>query len=68
MDVSLGTDATTKLNCIKQKANEEKCLAEERLAKAKADHEQALRDKNREITVKVEHIKKQMEDQMHHER
>ena len=58
MDVSLSTDATTKLNHIKQKANEEKCLVEERLAKAKADHEQALRDKNREITVKVKRIKK----------
>ena len=35
MEVSLSTDATAELDHIKQKAEEEKCLAEERLAKAK---------------------------------
>ena len=68
MEVSLSADATAELDRIKQKAKEEKCLAKERLTKAKANHEQALKDKNHKITVEIEHIKKQMEDQMHHER
>ena len=68
MEVSLSTEATAELDHIKQKAEEEKHLAEERLAKAKADHKQALKDKNCEITIEIECIKKQMEDQMHHER
>ena len=68
MDVSSSTDAMTELNHVKQKAEEEKHLAEEKLAKAKADHEQALKDKNREITMEIECIKKHMEDQMHQER
>ena len=67
-EVSLSTDATAKLDHIKQKAEEEKYLAKERLAKAKADHEQALKHKNREITLEIECIKKQLEDQMCHER
>ena len=64
MDVSSSTDATTELNRIKQKAEEEKCLVKERLAKIKAEYEQALKDKNRAITTEIEHIKKHMEDQM----
>ena len=68
MDISSSTDAMTELNHVKQKAEEEKHLAEEKLAKAKADHEQALKDKNREITMEIEHIKKHMEDQMRRER
>ena len=41
MDISLNMDAA-ELNHVKQQAEEEKHLAKERLAKAKADHEQAL--------------------------
>ena len=41
MDISFNMD-TAKLNHVKQKAEEEKCLAEERLTKEKADHEQAI--------------------------
>ena len=68
MDISSSTDTTTELNRIKQKAKEEKHLAKEKLAKAKSDHEQALKDKNHEITMEIEHITKHMEDQMRRER
>ena len=68
MEVSLSTEAVTELDHIKQKAEEEKHSAEERLAKAKANHKQVLKDKNHEITIEIERIKKQMEDQMHCER
>ena len=64
MDVSSSTDETLELNRAKQKAEEEKCLAEECLAKSKAEYEQALKNKNREITTEIERIKKHMEDQM----
>ena len=64
MDISSSTDTTTELNRIKQKAKKEKHLAKEKLAKAKSDHEQALKDKNREIIMEIERIKKHMEDQM----
>ena len=63
MDISLNMDAA-ELNHVKQQAEEEKHLAKERLAKAKADHEQVLRDKNHKITMEIEHLKKQMEDQI----
>ena len=68
MDVSSTTDTTTKLNCIEQKAEEERCLIKEKLAKTKANYEQALKDKNRKITMEIECIKKNMEDQMRKER
>ena len=67
MDIILSMD-TTELNHIKQKPEEEKCLAKDRLAKAKVYHKQVLQDKNREITMEIEHIKKQMEGQMHRKR
>ena len=57
MDVSSSMDTVTKLNCAKQKSKEEKCLVEERLVKAKADYEQALKDRNCEISMKIERIK-----------
>ena len=65
MDFSSSTDGMTELHHIKQKAKEEKCLAGERLAKATTNHQQELKDKNCKITMEIEHIKKQMEDQMH---
>ena len=68
MDVSSSTDAMAELNHIKQKAEEEKWLAKEKLAKTKADQEQALKDKSCEIATEIECIKKHMEDQMHQER
>ena len=40
----------------------------ERLAKIKTKYEEALADKNCKISTKIEHIKKNMEDQMHKER
>ena len=43
-------------------------MAEEKLVKAKIDYEQALKDKNCEITMEIERIKKHMEDQMHRKR
>ena len=64
MDVSSSTDAATELNCIKQQAEEEKLLIEEKLAKTKAKYKKALKDKNHEITVEIERIKKHMEEQM----
>ena len=68
MDVSSSIDATTELNHVKQKAEEEKCLVEEKLAKAKADYEQAFKDKNHEITMEIERIKKKKENQIRKER
>ena len=38
------------------------------MAKTKTKYEQALADKNCEISTEIEHIKKNMEDQMHKER
>ena len=57
MDISSSTDETSESNHAKQKAEEEKCLAEECLAKSKAEYEQVLRDKNHEITTEIECIK-----------
>ena len=68
MDISSTTDTVTELNCAKQKAEEEKCLFEERLTKAKAEYDQSLKDKNREINTEIERIKRQMEEQMCKER
>ena len=68
MDVSSTTDANNELNQEKEKAEEEKCLLVEKLAKTKAEYEQALKDKNCKITSEIECIKKNMEDQMCKER
>ena len=68
MEISSSTDETNELNNAKQKVKEEKCLVKERLAKTKAEYKQVLKDKNREITTEIEHIKKHMEGQMCKER
>ena len=68
MDVSSSTDTNNDLNHKRQKAEEEKCLLAEKLAKTKAEYEQALKDKNCEITSEIERMKKNMEDQMRKER
>ena len=68
MDISSTTDANNDLNCEEKKAEEEKRLLAEKLAKTKAEYKQALKDKNREITSEIECIEKNMEDQMHKER
>ena len=67
MDVSL-TDTNNELNCECQKAEEEKCILSETLAKTKVKYEQALTNKNHEISTEIERIKKNMEDQMRKER
>ena len=64
MDASSSTDTASELNCVKQQAKQEKRSIKERLAKTKAEYEQALQNKNREITMEIECIKKHMEDQM----
>ena len=66
MDVSSTTDANNELNCKKEKAEEEKLLLVEKLAKTKVEYEQALKDKICKITSEIECIKKNMEDQMYH--
>ena len=57
MDISSSTDTVSELNRIKQQAKQEKCSNEEKLAKLKAEHEQALKNKNCEITSEIERIK-----------
>ena len=48
MDISSNTDTVSELNRVKQQAEQEKRSNEEKLAKLKAEHEQALQNKNRE--------------------
>ena len=55
---------SAELNHIKQQAEQEKREIEERLAEPKAKYEQALQNKNREVTMEIECIKKHMEDQL----
>ena len=68
MDVSSTTDANNELLREKQKAEEEKRIVEEMLAKTKTEYEQALANKNREINSEIEHIRKNTEDQIRKER
>ena len=67
MDISSSTDTMSELNCVKQQAKQEKRSNDEKLAKLKAEHEQALQNKNHKITAEIEHIKQNMEDQMRKE-
>ena len=67
MDISSSTDTVSELNHIKQQAEQEKRTNEENLAKLKAEHEQALKNKNHEITSEIERIKQSMEEQMRKE-
>ena len=66
MDVSL-TDTNNELNCECQKAEEEKHKLAEVLEKTKTEYEQALANKNRKISLEIECIMKNMEDQMRKE-
>ena len=59
---------TLVLQIIRKKAEQEKCKLAEALEKAKIEHEQALANKNREVSLKIEQIKKHMEEQMRKER
>ena len=68
MDISSSTDTVSELNRVKQQAEQEKRANEEKLAKLKAEHEQLLQNKNREITSEIERIKQNMEEQMRKER
>ena len=67
MDVSL-TDNNNELNRECQKVEEEKRILSETLTKTKLEYEQALTNKNREISTRIKRIKRTMEDQMHKER
>ena len=68
MDVSSTTDVNSELNREKEKAEEEKRLLAEKLAKTEVEYKQALKDKNREINAEIEHIKQNMKEQMRKER
>ena len=65
MDVS--SDANTKLNCEKEKVEEEKHLLAEKLATTQTEYKQALKDKNWEINSEIQRIKSNMEEQMRRE-
>ena len=67
MEVSL-TDTNNELAHEHDKAEEEKCKLADALEKAKIEHEQALANRNCEISLEIERIKKHMDDQMHKER
>ena len=66
MDISL-TNNNDELNRECQKVEEEKCVLLETLAKTKLEYEQALTNKNCEISSEIERIKRTMEDQMRKE-
>ena len=66
MDVSL-TD-NSDLNRERKKAEQEKRKLVEALEKTKIEYEQALANKNREVSSEIEQIKKHMEEQMQKER
>ena len=56
MDISSTTDTVNELNLAKQKAAEEKCLFEEKLAKVKSDYDQSSKDKSAELDRLKKHI------------
>ena len=66
MDVSLTDNAD--LNCERDKVEQEKRKLVEELERTKTEYEQALASKNREVSLKIERIKKHMEEQMRKER
>ena len=66
MDVSLMDN--TDLNRERKKAEQEKLKLEEALEKTKIKYEQALANKNREVSSEIERIEKHMEEQMRKER
>ena len=67
MDVSL-TDNNSDLNSECKKAEQKKRKLAEALEKTKIEYEQALANKNREVSSEIERIKKHMEEQMWKER
>ena len=66
MDVSLMDNID--INCERKKVEQEKRKLEEALEKTKIEYEQALANKNREVSSEIERIKKHMEEQMQKER
>ena len=66
MDISLMDNSD--LNREREKAEQEKCKLAETLEKNKIEYEQALANKNREVSSEIERIKKHMEEQMQKER
>ena len=56
------------LNCQRDKAEQEKLKLVEELEKTKTEYERVLANKNCEVSVEIERIKKHVEEQMHKER
>ena len=66
MDVSLTNNSD--VNREHEKVEQEKCKLVEALEKTKIEYEQALANKNCEVSLEIEQIKKHMEEQMRKER
>ena len=66
MDVSLMDNSDLNREC--KKVEQEKCKLAEALEKTKIEYEQALANKNFEVSSEIERIKKYMEEQMQKER
>ena len=66
MDVSLTENID--LNREPEKAEQEKRKLAEALEETKIEYEQALTNKNREVSLEIERIEKHMEEQMRKER
>ena len=66
IDVSLTDNAYLNREC--NKVEQEKRKLAEELEKTKAEYEQALASKSREVSSEIERIKKHMEEQMSKER
>ena len=66
--MDFGVTDNADLNCERNTAEQEKLKLAEELEKTKTEYERALASKNREVSLKIEQIKKHMEEQMHKER
>ena len=66
MDFSVTDNADLNREC--DRAEQEKCKLAEELERTKTEYEQALANKNREVSLEIERIKKHMEERMHKER
>ena len=66
MDVSLTDNADLNHECNKMEQEKRKLVEE--LQRTRTEHEQALANKSREVSLETERINKHMEEQMHKER
>ena len=66
MDLSVTDNAD--LNRERNRAEQEKRKLAEELERTKTEYEQALANKNQEVSLEIERIKKHMEEQMRKER